>query len=168
MLKSALFCFALFSIGLFGAALLIGANDPLAAGNCITNSYVPPPKGTRWFYRVDPATNRKCLHLVAVAANAALAQHPAVRTNRRRLHLTNALPRAQHAAVRSSSTNHKRLHLTNSAPRAQHAAVRPTSVQIGQRSNQLGESEQAALFQQFLRWKEQQTAANVNAPEPSR
>jgi hypothetical protein len=145
MLKSSLFCVALFSIGLFGAALLIGANNPLAAGNCITNSYVPPPKGTRWFYRVDPATNRKCLHLVAVAANA---------------------PRAQHAAVRP--TNRKRLHLTNSAPRAQHAAVRPTSIQIGQRSNQLGEAEQAALFQQFLRWKEQQTAANINAAEPSR
>jgi hypothetical protein len=164
MVKSALFCFALLSICVCGVALLVGA-IPLAAGNCITNSNVPPPKGTRWFYRVDRATNRKCLHLVAVAANAPPVQHTTVRptsTNRTRFDLTHAVPRAQH--VRPTSTNRRHLHPTD-AP-AHHAAVRPTSVQIGRRSNQLSESEQAALFQQFLQWKEQQPAQSMTSTQP--
>jgi hypothetical protein len=47
-------------------------------------------------------------------------------------------------------------------------AAEPSPVQIGQPSSQLSASEQTVIFQQFLRWKEQQTAANVSAAEPYR
>jgi len=47
--------------------------------------------------------------------------------------------------------------------------LRATAGQTGQRSeHKLSEAEQTALFLEFLRWKEQQSAANNNAVEPLR
>jgi hypothetical protein len=59
-------CFALASIGVTGAALELGVNYALAADDCITESNLVPPKGTRWEYRTDRAANRKCWFLMKV------------------------------------------------------------------------------------------------------
>jgi hypothetical protein len=49
MVRSALW-FALISTGVIGAALGLGAHNASAADDCITESNVIPPKGSRWRY----------------------------------------------------------------------------------------------------------------------
>jgi hypothetical protein len=127
MVKNALLCFALASTGVIGAALELGVNYALAADDCITESNLVPPKGTRWDYRIDRAANRKCWFLIKVTTA------PVAPQTRR------ALSRSIPARV---------------SP--EHRSVR-----------NLSESEQAALFLEFLRWKEQQSAANSNAAAES-
>jgi hypothetical protein len=128
MVKNALLCFALASTGVIGAALELGVNYALAADDCITESNLVPPKGTRWDYRIDRAGNRKCWFLmkVTIAPVAPQTRRP--------------LPRSTLARI---------------SPK--HRSVR-----------NLSESEQAALFLEFLRWKEQQSAVNSNAAESLR
>jgi hypothetical protein len=46
MVRSAL-CFVLISTGVIGAAPGLGAHNASAADNCITESNVVPPKGSR-------------------------------------------------------------------------------------------------------------------------
>jgi hypothetical protein len=127
MVKNALLCFALASTGVIGAALELGVNYALAADDCITESNLVPPKGTRWDYRIDRAANRKCWFLIKVTTA------PVAPQTRR------ALPRSTPARV---------------SP--EHRSVR-----------NLSESEQAALFLEFLRWKEQQSAVNSSAAAES-
>jgi hypothetical protein len=115
----------LVSIGMIGGALGAGADNASAADNCMTESNLVPPKGSRWYYRIDRATNRKCWYI------AALASAPAA-------------SRTARAAVRAKTLQ------------AVHASKHERS-----------ESEQAALFLEFLRWKEQQSAANSRAAAPS-
>jgi hypothetical protein len=125
MVTRALLCFALVSTGMIGGALGAGADNASAADDCITESNLVPPKGSRWYYHIDRAANRKCWYI------AALARAPAV-------------PRTAHAAVRAEPVR----------------AARPSK-------HERSESEQAALFLEFLRWKEQQSAANSRAAAPS-
>jgi hypothetical protein len=125
MVTRALFCFALVSTGMIGGALGVGADNASAADDCITESNLVPPKGSRWYYHIDRATNRKCWHI------AALASAPPA-------------PRTVRVSARSE------LGLTGRRSKHEHS-----------------ESEQAALFLEFLRWKEQQSAANSRAAEPS-
>jgi len=125
MVTRTLLCFALVSTGMIGGALAAGSDNASAADDCITESNLVPPKGSRWYYHIDRATNRKCWYI------AALASAPAV-------------PRTARAAVRMEPVR----------------AARPSK-------HERSESEQAALFLEFLRWKEQQSAANSRAAAPS-
>jgi hypothetical protein len=124
MVTRALLCFALVSTGMIGGALGAGADNASAADDCMTESNLVPPKGSRWYYHIDRATNRKCWY-------TALASAPA-------------------------------------APCPARAAVRAKTVQAVRASkHERSESEQAALFLEFLRWKEQQSAANSRGAAPS-
>ena len=64
MVKNALLCLALVSTGVVGASLELGVSYALAADDCITESNLVPPKGSRWYYHSDRATNRKCWFLM--------------------------------------------------------------------------------------------------------
>jgi hypothetical protein len=130
MVKNALFCLALFSAGVVGASLEAGVNDAAAADDCITESNLVPPKGSRWSYHMDRATNRKCWFLMKVTPAA--AQTPLLTVAR-------VPPERRKPSI---------------------------SGQNGQRSTRkLSESEQAAMFPEFLRWKEQHNAVNSSAVE---
>jgi hypothetical protein len=151
MVRSAL-CFALISTGMIGAALCLGAHNASAADDCITESNVVPPKGSRWHYDVDRATNRKCWHIVALST----APHT---------------PNRQRTSARSAPglTGRSKHRASESGQAAQRTRVRSTAEQTAQRSRPpLSESDQAALFLEFLRWKEQQGTANSRAVEPPR
>jgi hypothetical protein len=125
MVTRALFCLTLVSAGMTGGAFAAGANNASAADDCITESNLVPPKGSRWYYRIDRTTNRKCWYIAASASGP-------------------TTPRKVHVSV------HSDLGLT------------------GRHGNrERSESEQAALFLEFLRWKEQQGAADSRAGEPS-
>jgi len=123
MVKSFLFCFVLVSTGVIGAVLGFGTNDASAADDCITESNLIPPKGSRWYHHIDRATNRKCWYIAPIAAAPA------------------------------------------GAP-PQRASARSEPGQTGRGKHQLSESEKAALFHEFLRWKEQQSAMNSRAGGP--
>jgi hypothetical protein len=110
---------------MIGGAVGVGANNARAADDCITQSNLVPPKGSRWYHHIDRATNRTCWYIASLTSAA-----PAPRTVRRPAHLGHGL--------------------------------------TGRRStHERSESEQAALYLEFLRWKEQQSAANSRASEPS-
>jgi hypothetical protein len=136
MVKNALLCLALVSTGVVGAFVELGVNYASAADDCITESNLVPPKGTRWHYHVDHATNRRCWFLMKVATA------PATQQTRRKL---------------------PRLDLARTSPELGELS---TTGQTGHRdTHKLNEAEQTALFLEFLRWKEQQSAANSNAVE---
>jgi len=125
MVTRALLCFALVSTGMIGGALGAGADNASAADDCVTESNLVPPKGSRWYYHMDHATNRKCWYI------AALASAPVA-------------PRTVRTSVRAEPVR----------------AARPGK-------HERSESEQAALYLEFLRWKEQQGAADSRAAAPS-
>jgi hypothetical protein len=62
MVTRALLCFALVSTGMIGSALGASADNASAADDCITESNLVPPKGSRWYYHMDRATNRKLVY----------------------------------------------------------------------------------------------------------
>jgi hypothetical protein len=149
MTLRAVFCVPGIVGGMIGAALALGANSAVAAVECLTEPNRDAPQGSHWFYRVDRATDRRCWYLRASTpppspAPAAEAQHATPR------------PAAAPVVQRSGPSP------GDSAPAVEtrRATVRPTAGQTGQRPRPpLSESDQAALFLEFLRWKEQQKSA---------
>ena len=115
MVRGILSCFALLSAA---TAALLGPTTAPAAGACVTETTLVPPKGTRLIYKIDQTANRKCLYLTRIS--------PATKT---------------------------------------HRTSKPPSPREGW---QLRESEQAALFLGFLRWKEEQSHLNDQANDPAR
>jgi hypothetical protein len=136
MLKNALFCLALVSAGVVGASLELGVSYAAAADDCITESNLVPPKGSRWNYHIDRATNRKCWFLMKVTTA------PATPQTRR------TLPRSD---------------LARTSPER---GERSTAGQTGE--HKLSEAEQANLFLEFLRWREQRNGVHSNAAESLR
>ena len=126
---------------MIGAALCLGANNAPAAGDCITESNLVPPKGSRWDYDIDRATNRKCWHTLSTAR---------------------AAPQRTTARSVSGQTRRSKHQVRESEQAAvtQLGTVRSTAGQTSQSGKpSLSESDEAALFLEFLRWKEQQKSA---------
>jgi hypothetical protein len=119
MVKSAFWCFALLSAMVIDFELL-GPTRASAASDCVTETDLVPPKGTRLIYKIDHATNRKCLYLTRIAPVT-------------------------------------KVHRLSKPP-------------IPREVRHLSESDQAALFLEFLRWKEKQSPlqdrANGTPKEP--
>jgi len=143
----AVVCVPVIAAGMIGAALSFGAGTTLAAVECLTEPNRDPPEGSHWFYRVDRAADRRCWYLRAWSAAPSAA--PAAE--------------AQRATARSPAGQAvQRSRPAESAPaaEAQRATVRSPAGQTAQRARApLSESDQAALFLEFLRWKEQQKSA---------
>jgi len=147
MSMRAVFCVPVIAAGMIGVALALGAGTALAAVECLTEPNRDPPEGSHWFYRVDRATDRRCWYLRAWTA-ASSATPPA---------------EAQRATARSPAGQAvQRSRPAEPAPAAetQRVTARSPAGQTAQRAKApLSESDQAALFLEFLRWKEQQKSA---------
>jgi hypothetical protein len=149
MSMRAVSCVPVVAAGMIGAALALGAGTASAAVECLTEPNRDPPEGSHWFYRVDRATDRRCWYLrawtaVPLAAPAGEAQRVTAR------------PPAGQAVQRAE----RRPAETARAAETQRATVRSSAGQTAQRAAPpLSESDQAALFLEFLRWKEQQKSA---------
>jgi hypothetical protein len=153
MVRNAL-CFAWLSTCVMGAALGLGAHNASAADDCITESNVIPPKGSRWRHDVDRTTNRKCWHIVALwdAPHTKNTQRTSARS------APGPTVRGKHKASESEQ-----------AAVTQRTTVESAAGRTAQRATlPLSESDQAALFLEFLRWKEQRGTANSGAVEPPR
>jgi hypothetical protein len=143
----AVFCVPVIAAGMIGAALALATNSASAAVECITEPNREPPQGSHWFYRVDRATDRRCWYLRVWTPPSSAA--PTAETQR-------AAPRppAGEAVQRAKPP------LGESAPVMQRTTARSMASQTGQRTRRpLSESDHAALFLEFLRWKEQQRSA---------
>jgi hypothetical protein len=140
-------CVPMIAAGMIGTALALGANSAFAAVECLTEPNRDPPQGSHWFYRVDRATDRRCWYLRAWTPPASPA--PAAEAQR-------ATPRPPAAPVVQRSR--PPVGDTTPAAETRRATVRSAAGQTAQRPP-LSESDQAALFLEFLRWKEQQKSA---------
>jgi hypothetical protein len=149
MSMRAVSCVPMIAAGMIGAALTLGAGTASAAVECLTEPNRDPPEGSHWFYRVDRATDRRCWYLRAWTAVPSAA--PA--------------GEAQHATARSpagQAVQRSRPPVGDATPAVEtrRATVRSTAGQTAQRPRPpLSESDQTALFLEFLRWKEQQKSA---------
>jgi hypothetical protein len=142
MTMRAVFCVPAIVAGMIGAALALGANTAVAAAECLTEPNRDPPQGSHWFYRVDRTTDRRCWYLRAWTPPS--SADPQRATPR---------PPAGEAVQRATPP-------LGESPVMQRTTARSMVGQTGQRARPpLSESDHAALFLEFLRWKEQQKSA---------
>jgi hypothetical protein len=147
MTMRAVFCVPAIVGGMIGAALALGADTALAAAECLTEPNHDPPQGSHWFYRVDRATDRRCWYLRAWTPPPSPPS-------------TVEAQRATPRPPAGEGVQRARPSLGEPAPVMQRTTARSMPGQTGQRVRPpLSESDQAALFLEFLRWKEQQKSA---------
>jgi hypothetical protein len=129
-------CVPVISAGMIGAALAIGLSP--AAADCLGEPNRDAPPGQHWYYRVDHANDRKCWYLHATVTGA--AEGPAQE-------LQSVHPLRRPAAPAPE-------------PQRRQAAPAPSAhlqrqVAAPQRPVPRSEADEAALYLEFLRWKDQ-------------
>jgi len=133
------------SAGMIGAALAI-AGRPALAADCLVEPNRDTPPGQHWYYHLDHGTDRKCWYLHAtVPAGAAEAPAMELQSVHRRAVPAPELQRRQAAPALE--------------PQRRQAAPAPESLQrqvaAPQRPAARSEADEAALYLEFLRWREQ-------------
>jgi hypothetical protein len=138
VLMRVVLCVPAISAGMIAAALAV-ASSPAAAADCVTEPNRDAPVGQHWYFHLDHATDRKCWYLHATVP-AGAAEAPAMELQsvhpQRRPAVAAEPPRRPPAAAPASEL-----------PRRQ--------VATPQRPPQRSEADEAALYLEFLRWKEQ-------------
>ncbi len=127
-------CVPVISAGMIGAALTIAVR-PAVAADCIAEPNRDAPPGQHWYYHLDHANDRKCWYLHATVPGGA-AEAPAMELQSVRRRQVAPEPQRRQAAP---------------APPAE----MQRQVAAPQRPAQRSEAEEAALYLEFLRWKEQ-------------
>jgi hypothetical protein len=126
-------CVPAISAGLIGVALVIGAS-PVMAADCLTEPNRDAPPGQHWYYRVDHANDRKCWYLRATITGGAEAPPSA-------MELQSVHPQRRQVA------------------RAPAAELQRGQIAAPQRPSTRSEADEAALYLEFLRWREQNRGA---------
>jgi hypothetical protein len=133
-------CVPAISAVMIGAALAIGAS-PVVAADCLTEPKGDAPAGQHWYFHLDRGSDRKCWYLHATAtapAEAPAMELQSVRSQRRQAApAPDAVPQRRQAAP---------------APAAE---LQRQQAAAPQRPAPRSEAEEAALYLEFLRWKEQ-------------
>jgi hypothetical protein len=137
------------SAGMIGAALVI-AGGPAAAADCVTEPNRDAPPGQHWYYHLDHASDRKCWYLHATVpvdpAEAPTMELQSVHPQRRQ---AVPAPEPQRRAAVPAPVSQRR----QAAPVP--AADLQRQVAAPQRPAQRTEADEAALYLEFLRWKEE-------------
>jgi hypothetical protein len=126
------------SAGMMGAALAIGSS-PAVAADCLTEPNRDAPSGQHWYYHLDHGTDRKCWYLHTTVMGA--AETPA-------MELQSVRPQRRQAAPAPE------LQRRQAAP-APTAELQRRQVAAPQRPAPRSEADEAALYLEFLRWREQ-------------
>jgi hypothetical protein len=139
------------------AALTLGGGPASAAAECIAEPNHDPPDGMHWYYRYDRVNDRRCWYLrTLITPSEAPATEPP-RAVMRSMPAVEAPRAARSMPAEEQPHTVKRLAPVEEPPRA---TYRPASLPDAQRRRPpLSESEEAALYLEFLRWREQQKAA---------
>jgi hypothetical protein len=132
------FCVPVIVAGMIGAVLAI-ASCPAMAADCVTEPNRDAPAGQHWYYHVDHAGERKCwyLHAVVTGAAEAPAELQSVRPQRRQTAPPAAEPQRRQAAPAPALELQRR------------------QIAAPERPAPRSEADEAALYLEFLRWKEQ-------------
>jgi hypothetical protein len=125
------------SAGMVGAALAT-ASGPAMAADCLTEPNRDAPSGQHWYYHLDHANDRKCWYLHA-AVPAGAGETPAMELQS--VHRRQAAPGAEP----------QRRQVAPAPP----AELQQRQVAAPQRPAPRSEADDAALYLEFLRWKEQ-------------
>jgi hypothetical protein len=133
-------CVPAISAVMIGAALAIGAS-PVVAADCLTEPKGDAPAGQHWYYHLDRAGDRKCWYLHATAT--APPEAPAMELQSVRS------PRRQAAPAPDTVPQRRQAAPAPAAELQRQQAAAP------QRPAPRSEAEEAALYLEFLRWKEQ-------------
>jgi hypothetical protein len=131
-------CVPPLSAVLIGAALIVCTSPVMA--ECLVEPNRDTPPGQHWYYHLDRGSDRKCWYLHAVVpggAEAPAMELQSVRPQRRPIPAPVAQPQRRQAAP---------------APAAE---LQQRQVAAPQRPAQRSEADEAALYLEFLRWKEQ-------------
>jgi hypothetical protein len=148
VLMRSVLCVPVISAGLIGAALAI-ASSPVVAADCLIEPNRDAPAGQHWYFHLDHATDHKCWYLhatVPAGAEAPTMELQSVHSQRRQ---AVPAPEPQRGAA-----------VPAPVPQRRQAAPAPgTDVQrqvaAPQRPAQRSEADEAALYLEFLRWKEE-------------
>jgi hypothetical protein len=136
-------CVPAIPVGIIGVALAIGVSPGVAA-DCLAEPNRDAPPGQHWYYHLDHAKDRKCWYLHATATGA--AEPPA-------MELQSVHPQRRQAAPAPAAEPQRRRTATPAAePQRQVAAPQ-------QPAPPRSEADEAALYLEFLRWKEQHRGA---------
>jgi hypothetical protein len=134
-------CVPAMSAVMISAALIIGGS-PAAAADCVGEPNHDTPPGQHWYYHLDHGSDRKCWYLHAVVpggAEAPAMELQSVRPPRRPIPAPVAQPLPQR----------------RQAVPAPAAELQQRQVAAPQPPAQRSEADEAALYLEFLRWKEQ-------------
>ncbi len=147
-------CVPAIAAGVIGVVLAVGGS-PVAAADCLTEPNRDAPPGQHWYYHLDRGVDRKCWYLHATATGAGDApamELQSVHAPRRPI----AAPVAQPQRRQAAPTPEPQRRQAAPAP-----AAEPQQRQVAapQRPAQRSEADEAALYLEFLRWKEQQRGA---------
>jgi hypothetical protein len=145
--------------------------------DCITEPDSQPPQGSRWSYRVDAASNRKCWYLSKEAAiPAPQAGSPTAQLSKSaaRDAISSAAtvddclaapnsrpPQGSHWYYRTDTANNRKCwYLSKEAVIPASQATSPMVAQPSKSATSnplpLSEAEREVLFQQFLQWRKSQ------------
>ncbi len=132
-------CVPVISAGMIGAALAI-AGSPAVAADCVAEPNRDAPPGQHWYYHLDHANDRKCWYLhAAVPAGAAEAPAMELQSVHQQRRQAAPVPEPQR----------------RQAVPAPSAELQRRQVAAPQRPALRSEADKAALYLEFLRWKEQ-------------
>ena len=144
-------CVPVISAVLIGAALSIGSS-PVAAADCLTEPNRDAPPGQHWYYHLDHGADRKCWYLHATVPTGA-AEPPAMELQSVRSQQRRQLAPARTATPAGDAGARSR---PRRPPQRQRAAPQ---VPAPQNPALRSEADEAALYLEFLRWKEQNRGA---------
>jgi hypothetical protein len=133
VLMRVVLCVPAVSAGMIATAFAI-ASSP-AAADCVTEPNRDAPAGQHWYFHLDHATDRKCWYLHATVPAGA----------------------AEAPAMELQSVHPQRRQAVAAEPPRRPAAAAPAS-ELPRRqvaTPQRSEADEAALYLEFLRWKEQ-------------
>jgi hypothetical protein len=128
------------SAGMIGAALVTGLSP--AAADCLAEPNRDAPPGQHWYYRVDHANDRKCWYLHATVTGG--AEGPAMELQ--------SVPPLRRLAAPAPEPLRRQATPAPPAPLQRQVAA-------PQRPVPRNEADEAALYLEFLRWKEQRRDA---------
>jgi hypothetical protein len=111
--------------------------SPVAAADCLTEPNRDAPAGQHWYYHLDRAADRKCWYLHATATAPPDA------------------PAMELQSVRAQRRQSPSPELRRQAAPAPAAELQRQQAAAPQRPAPRSEAEEAALYLEFLRWKEQ-------------
>jgi hypothetical protein len=140
-------CVPIISAGMIGAALAI-AGGPALAADCLTEPNRDTPPGQHWYFHLDHGSDRKCWYLHATVP-AGAAEAPAMELQSVHRRAVPAPEPQRRAAVPAPVPQRRQAAPAPAADLQRDQAATPP------RQALRTEADEAALYLEFLRWKEQ-------------